>query len=41
MGDQLSNLRKENEELTKQISEVQKELHSIKKGVESKNQHGG
>ena len=40
MGDQVNSLRKENEELTKQISEVQKELHLIKKISESKGQHG-
>ena len=41
MGDQVNSLRKENEELTKQISEVQKELHSIKKISVSKGQHSG
>ena len=41
MGDQVNSLRKENEELTKQILEVQKELNSIKKISVSKGQHGG
>lgn len=40
MGDQVKNIRKENEMLQKQITEVQKDLHFIKKGAVSNNQHG-
>lgn len=41
MGDQVNNLRKENEELKKQISEVKKDLHFIKKGATGNIQYGG
>ena len=41
MGDQAKSLRKENEELKKQLFEVQKDLKSIKKGATANKQHGG
>lgn len=41
MTDQVSNLRKENEDLKKQLSEIQKDLKSIKKGVSKEKKHGG